>query len=83
MSVNDLMESHYNYHLIADQNNQESSRKSTSTLLVIGLLLALIFIVAIMTLFIVYLKGMDNDFNNIIIYMYYKCYYTCSKNKWS
>ena len=45
----------------------------TSTLLVIGLLLALIFIVAIMTLglFVVYLKGMDNDFNNIIIvYMY-------------
>ena len=62
--------------IIADRNNQKNSRKSmllTSTLLVIGLLLALIFIVAIMTLglFVVYLKGMDNDFNNIIIvYMY-------------
>ena len=40
-----------------------------STLLAIGLLLPLVFIVAIMTLglFVVYLKGMDNDFNNIVI----------------
>ena len=72
MNVSDLMISHYNYHLITNRNYQENSRKSmllASTPLVIGLLLPLVFIVAIMTLglFVVYLKGMDNDFNNIVI----------------